>query len=123
MAPRLLDDLSEAYCNKYRLVLCSFSNYLFLSVLMSKLGDRADLQEKLRTVFGGGVVDFATLLSWRDSFEVKGSRKSLARATLALHGADVERLVRQVAGHSQRVVEQLDPEKSTPQSTARGPIH
>ena len=72
LGPRLLDDLSEAYCNKYRLVLCSFSNYLLLSVLMSKLGDRADLQEKLRTVFGGGVVDFATLLSWRDSFEVQG---------------------------------------------------
>ena len=73
LGPRLLDDLSEAYCSKYRLVICSFSNYLPLSVLMSKLGDRADLQEKLRTVFGGGVVDFATLLSWgRDGFEVKG---------------------------------------------------
>ena len=113
--PRLLDELSEAYCNKYRLVLCSFSNYLILSILMSKLGDRADLREKLRTVFAGGVVDFVTLLSWRDEFH-------RARATLALHGPDVGRLVRQVTGRSQRVVEQLDPEKSSPQSTARDPI-
>ena len=112
---RLLDELSEAYCNKYRLVLCSFSNYLILSILMSKLRDRADLREKLRTVFAGGVVDFVTLLSWRDEFH-------RARATLALHGADVGRLVRQVTGRSQRVVEQLDPEKSSPQSTARDPI-
>ena len=93
MPSRLLDDLSEAYCNKYRLVLCSFSNYLILSVLMSKLSDRADLQEKLRTVFSGGVVDFATLLSWRDE-------SHRARATLALHGADVEKLVRQGGGGS-----------------------
>ena len=110
---RLLDDLSEGYCNKYRLVLCSFSNYLVLSILMSKLKDRVDLQDKLRAVFSGGVVDFATILSWRDEFHK-------ARAALALHGASTERLVCQVAGgRSRRVVEQLDPEKSAPQSTAR----
>ena len=96
-------------------MLCSFSNYLILSILMSKLSDRADLREKLRTVFAGGVVDFVTLLSWRDEFH-------RARATLALHGPDVGRLVRQVTGRSQRVVEQLDPEKSSPQSTARDQI-
>ena len=86
----LLDELEREYCNKYRLALCSFSNYLLLSVLMSKLRGSADLQERLRTVFSGGAVDLATLAERSDKCQPG------ARAALTLHGADVERLVCQV---------------------------